>query len=418
MRGNGPGPRAGMKAAVVGGGLAGLAAAFELADAGNEVTIFEARPTLGGKVQTLPARDGDPEPPPDNGQHIALGCFDEYLGFLERIGSRGEIARRPFELTVIDEGGRVARIGYGARALLGYRHVPLVDRLRILALLARLPRLEPSATETFGEFLRRHDQSERAIRRFWEVFVRPALNLALDEAQADVAWFTVVTALRSGRAASDLVLPTAPLGTMHGEAARAALERAGVRIETGARVDDIDTIAADAVVLALPPGEAARLLGEDWSFEYSPIVSVHFLFDRVLLRAPMAALLESDAHWIFDRGLLTGHPPPEGQYLTVVSSAVPELLAIRGRELVERVAAQVTERLGGAELQWSRVSREPEATVALRRGFPRIPARIRDGVVLAGAWQAGLWPPTMESAVRSGRAAAHLLSGMATKVAA
>ena len=64
-----------MRAAVVGGGLAGLAAALELIDAGHEVTLYEARPTLGGKVQTLPPREGDPDPPPDNGQHTALGCF-------------------------------------------------------------------------------------------------------------------------------------------------------------------------------------------------------------------------------------------------------------------------------------------------------------------------------------------------------
>ena len=44
-----------MKAVVVGGGLAGLAAALDLADAGQEVTVFEARPTLGGAVQTHPA---------------------------------------------------------------------------------------------------------------------------------------------------------------------------------------------------------------------------------------------------------------------------------------------------------------------------------------------------------------------------
>jgi hypothetical protein len=37
-------------------------------------------------VQTLPEREGDPSPPPDNGQHIALGCFTEYLAFLDRIG--------------------------------------------------------------------------------------------------------------------------------------------------------------------------------------------------------------------------------------------------------------------------------------------------------------------------------------------
>ena len=78
-----------MRAVVVGGGLAGLAAALELADARHDVTVLEARPTLGGAVQTLPEREGDPDPPPDNGQHIALGCCVEYLGFLARIGQAG-----------------------------------------------------------------------------------------------------------------------------------------------------------------------------------------------------------------------------------------------------------------------------------------------------------------------------------------
>ena len=71
-----------MRVAVVGGGLAGLSAALELVDGGHEVTVHEARPTLGGAVQTLPQREGDPEPPPDNGQHVALGCFTDYLRFL------------------------------------------------------------------------------------------------------------------------------------------------------------------------------------------------------------------------------------------------------------------------------------------------------------------------------------------------
>src|ERR671926_1777033 len=84
-----------MRAAVVGGGLAGLAAALELVDAGHEVTLYETRPTLGGKVQTLPPREGDPGPPPDNGQHIALGCFTAYLRFLERIGSAGPAGPPP-----------------------------------------------------------------------------------------------------------------------------------------------------------------------------------------------------------------------------------------------------------------------------------------------------------------------------------
>jgi uncharacterized protein with NAD-binding domain and iron-sulfur cluster len=95
---------------VIGGGLAGLAAAFDLVDAGHEVTLYEARPTLGGAVQTLPEREGDPTPPPDNGQHIALGCFTEYLAFLERIGESGSYERRPLVLPFFDETGRRADV--------------------------------------------------------------------------------------------------------------------------------------------------------------------------------------------------------------------------------------------------------------------------------------------------------------------
>ena len=406
-----------MKVVVVGGGLAGLSAALVLADAGHEVRLLEARPTLGGRVQTLPEREGDPDPPPDNGQHIALGCFSDYLEFIERIGSRDKIQRLPFELTVIDERGRAARIGYGLGPLLRYRHLPFRDRLRVALLVARLPRLAARELETFGEFLRRHGQSKTAIERFWDVFIRPALNLRTDEVDAEAARFTVLRALRSGRAASDLVLPTAPLGDIHGVAAARALQQAGASVQTGTRVDDLAELDADAVVLALPPDEASRLLGEDWTFDHSPIVSVHLLFDRIILRPPMAALLGSDAHWVFDRGALTGHEPDRGQYLTVVSSAVPELLEIRGRELVDLIAGQVTERLGPADVLWSRMSREPEATIAVRPGLSRPPAA-REELALAGAWLAAPWPPTMEAAVRSGRAAAHLLSGVTTKVPA
>jgi squalene-associated FAD-dependent desaturase len=410
-----------VRAVVVGGGLAGLAAALELADAGHEVTLFEARPTLGGAVQTLPRREGDPEPPPDNGQHIALGCFSEYLRFLERIGSLGAVRRMPLRLPVIDERSRVATIGYGVRPLLRYRHVPLGDRLRILALLARLPRLTPGEG-TFGDFLRAHGQSQSAIERFWDVFVRPGLNLRTDEVAAADAVFTVLTALRSGRAASEVVLPAAPLGELHGAAAGRALEAAGATVRTGERVASLDELEADAVVVAVPPAESAALLGEpDAELEHSPIVSVHLLFDRRILRHELAALLTSDAHWVFDRGALTGNAPEHGQYLTVVSSGAPEMMELRGRELVELVAGQLVQRLGYAELLWSRVSREPQATIALRPGIVRLKAGlVRDGVARAGAWtRLDEWPPTMENAVRSGvQAARAVLSTMQAKVPA
>src|SRR5262249_472304 len=199
--------------------------------------------------------------------------------------------------------------------------------------------------------------------------IRPALNLRCDEVDADAGLFTVRTALLGPRANSDLILPTRPLGQMHGDAAGAALEAAGATLRTEVRVASLEELEPNGLVVALPPRESARLLGEpEPALEDSPIVSVHLWFDRPLLDQPLAALLGSDAHWVFDRGALTGHGPERGQYLTVVSSGAPELLELRGRELVDRIAGELTGRLGDAELLWSRVSREPAATIAVRPG--------------------------------------------------
>jgi squalene-associated FAD-dependent desaturase len=408
-----------MRVAVVGGGLAGLSAGLELADAGHEVALHEARPTLGGAVQTLPRREGDPDPPPDNGQHIALGCFTEYLRFLGRIGESGSVRRMPLELPVIDERGRGASIAPSALALLRYRHVRLGDRLRILRALARWG---DARGATFADALRARGQSQQAIERFWDVFIRPALNLRCEEASAQAGDFTVRTALLGERSDSDLLLPARPLGEMHGEAAGRALEAAGAVVQTGARVETLDELDADAIVVAVPAHESARLLGEpEPRLEDSPIVSVHLLFDRRVLRTPLAALLDSPAHWIFDRGALTGHEPEQGQYLTVVSSGAPELEALRGRELVDLIAGAVTERLGEAELLWSRVSREPAATIAVRPGSEAQrpgPETSRPNVARAGAWTGTGWPATMEGAVRSGLAAARALVPAAQEVAA
>ena len=407
-----------MRVAVVGGGLAGLTAALELVDAGVDVTVHEARPTLGGAVQTLPARDGDPEPPPDNGQHIALGCFTEYLRFLDRVGEGGSYRRTRLALPVLAENGARSDIKPSLSGLLSYAHVPLRDRLRIPVVAARCRGAKPRPGETFGSVLRRLGTSDAAVDRFWDVFIRPALNLRADEVDAAGGLFTVRTALLGPRGNADLVLPLRPLGWMHGDAAGRVL---GDRARLEDRIESLDGLDADAVVVAVPPHESARLLGEaDPGLEDSPIVSVHLWFDRPLLTTPLVALLGSDAHWVFDRGALTGHKPERGQYLTVVSSGAPELLEVRGRELVEQIAGQLTERLGAAELLWSRVSREPYATIALRPGVVRPGVETsRAGVVRAGAWTDTGWPATMESAVRSGRRAAqHVLSTVGARVTA
>jgi squalene-associated FAD-dependent desaturase len=415
-----------VRAVVVGGGIAGAAAALDLRAQGHEVMVLEARPTLGGAVQTLPEREGDPSPPPDNGQHIALGCCAAYLGFVEDLGQAASFERLSLDMPVIDERGRVASIGAGPVKLLRYGHLTVRERLQVARSALRLGKLDPAAHdgESFGAVLRRFGATDRSIERFWDIFIQPALNLPSDEAAASLGIFTVQTALLGPKGASDLVLPIAPLGAIHHDGTLAALRERGVEVRLGARVaslgdgaamlDDGSPVPGDLFVVTLHPTETARLLGEpDPGLEDSPIVSVHLHFDRRILQPRLAALIGTKAQWVFDRGALTGHLPERGQYLTVVSSGVQELLEVRGRGVVDLVAGELTDRLGPAELLWSRVSREPRATFACRPGTAARrpgPATARPNVARAGAWTGTGWPATMESAVLSGRLAASYLA--------
>ena len=192
-----PGGGRAVRAVVVGGGLAGLSAALDLVDAGHDVTLLEARPTLGGAVQTLPEREGDPSPPPDNGQHVALGCCTAYLEFLARVGEAGSLRRARLALPVIAPDGSVSVIAPGPVALLRYTHLSLGERLAIIKVARRLGTLDPEECdgETFADLLRRLGQTDTAIERFWDVFMRPGLNLRSEEASAALGVFTVQTAL-------------------------------------------------------------------------------------------------------------------------------------------------------------------------------------------------------------------------------
>src|SRR5204863_8326498 len=200
-------------------------AALDLLDRGHDVTLVEARPTLGGAVQTRPRREEDPEPPPDNGQHIALGCFTAYLRFLDRIGKAGALHRERLRLPVIAEDGSVAYLGGGLGGLLRYRHLTVAERFEVARVARRLAGedLGDAQDRTFGDLLRELGQGQRVIDRFWDVFVRPSLNLRTDQAGANYGIHLVRTTLLSrDRADSDVLIPAEPIGARHGDAAGAA----------------------------------------------------------------------------------------------------------------------------------------------------------------------------------------------------
>jgi len=96
---------------VIGGGLAGMAAAAALGGAGCRVTLYESRPFLGGRATSFPLSANEPEPI-DNCQHILLRCCVNLLDFYRRLGVLGYV-RFHREFHFIEPGGRVSVLRAG-----------------------------------------------------------------------------------------------------------------------------------------------------------------------------------------------------------------------------------------------------------------------------------------------------------------
>jgi len=290
-------------------------------------------------------------------------------------------------------------------------------------------------------FLRQHGQTEAVIDALWGIVAIATLNIAPDDASLALAAKVFRTGLLDEAAAADIGWAAAPLGELHGTAAATALDRAGVEVRLGERVEAVRTggvvasrcegrtrtLTADAVVVALPHREAFAVtpeladtpLARATALGASPIVNVHVLYDRRVTDLPFAAAVGSPVQWIFDRTDTSGlaRQRPGAQYLAVTVSAADDVVQIPSRQLQDRFIAELTRLLpaaAGASVLDAFVTREKRATFrqavgsnALRPG-PETPL---EGIFLAGAWTATGWPDTMESAVRSGQRAADAATG-------
>jgi len=435
---------------VVGGGLAGITAALDAAEAGAAVTLVERRSRLGGLTWSF-ERDGRWF---DNGQHVFLRCCTAYLELLGRLGVVGDVALQPrMDVPVLSPGrplSRLRRNGLPAPlhlsgALARYRPVPLRERARIPLAALALRTLDPSDPaldrETFGAWLRRHRQGEHARSALWDLITLPTVNLPADEASLALAAKVFRTGLLDASDAGDIGWSKVPLARLHDEPARRALDAAGVKtllatpvtaIEPAGRgaparwsvhAEEMD-LDADAVIVAVPPPVAARLvpataqIGDVSALGASPIVNVHLVYDRRVTELPFAAALESPVQFVFDRTASSG--TERGQCLAVSLSAADRWIGQRPEELIKTFAEALGELFPAArhaQILDAVVTREHEATfrgvpgtLALRPG-PRTGC---PGLAMAGAWTHTGWPATMEGAVRSGHAAAEAVLSEST----
>jgi squalene-associated FAD-dependent desaturase len=425
------------RAAVVGGGVAGITAALDIAERGVDVTLVEVRPRLGGAAYSF-ERDGFQL---DNGQHVFLRCCTAYRALLDRIGgSAGVELQSRLDIPVLRPGHRAAVLrrshlpapAHLGPALVRYRHLSLRERLGVGRAALALGNVDPARDdETLGDWLAAHGQSPRAIANLWDLIALPTLNIRAAEASLGLGAFVFQEGLLRDASAGDIGIHRAPLSDIIGGPAARALAHAGVDVRlrwraqaierTGERFElrgERETVVADAVVLAVPHGRAGALVPDGLrsamaSLERlgsSPIVNVHVVYDRRVLDEPFAAGVDTPVQYVFDR------TPPQWedarQYVAVSLSGAETESAMRSEALHDLylpALAELLPRARDAEVLRFMVTREHAATFraapgsrALRPGA----ATALPGFALAGAWTATGWPATLEGAALSGHAAA------------
>jgi squalene-associated FAD-dependent desaturase len=424
---------------VVGGGLAGLAAATALAEDGAQVTVVERRPEVGGRVYSYehPALGEVVD-----SQHVLLGCCTNLLDLVGKAGG-GDLVRWYDELTFLEPNGNRSVMKpsglpaplHQTMSFLRARMLGVQDKMGIARGLLEFLRGYPAEDgESFATWLVRTAQTERAIRHFWEPVVVGALNDTFERCSTKYAGKVFHETFLRSEQGGRLGIPRVPL-TEFLVPVRARAEALGVRFERMG-VDGVErrggdwvvrsgglAFPAEKVVVATGLKEAMRLVpaaipaGLEERLVHAPITTVHLWYDRDVTGLDHAVLLDTRIQWVFAKSRIRGWEAERGSYLELTISASWAELK-RGREEILRDALRELElffpEVREAELLKSGVLKEARATFSVTPGldaFRPEQETALPGLFLAGDWTQTEWPSTMEGAVRSGRLAAGAVRG-------
>lgn len=437
---------------IVGGGLAGLAAASELCDRGFKVTLLEKRGFLGGRAFSFTDKTTGFEV--DNGQHVFMRCCTRYIAFLKKLGVfQKTYLQDRMKVEIID--GTKGSSGLSSAPLptpfhllpsfVTYKH--LSQREKVLVLVASLQIMAMGKQgrkeldgQTFYDWLKEHRQSERAIENFWNIIVLPSLNDDVRRVSANQALMVFQEGFFKDSRSADIGYSRVGLTSLIEDEAKRYITDRGGELVLKKEVDSLtlrdgriesvaltggDTLTAGFYVSAVPFQVFSSILPSELRddpfferpsrLESSPIVNVHVWYDRPVAPFEFAAFLNSKVQWAFNKSKMLNRKDWEGQYICLSQSGARDLIDIP-KEDIQRMfleeLAGLLPRASGAKAVHVSVVKEPMATFSPAPGAlsHRLPAVTPIGnLFLAGEWTDTDWPSTLEGAVRSGETAAREL---------
>jgi squalene-associated FAD-dependent desaturase len=424
--------------AVIGGGFAGCAAAFELTRTGHTVELFEAKPQLGGRAHSY--REVKTGTTLDNGQHILMGCYHRALELIESLGNGDRLEKHDrLDLAFVSpkHGRTVLRSSllppplHLLAALFGFAELSWSDRWAILNFPVRAKDNPAKPGESTQLWLERLSQTPGSIRALWEPFCLAALNVPIAAADAGLFWEVTRRALfGSGRDAA-IYFDRSGLSNLLQPELATFLQATGGKLHLATPVEfltvnessgkitsillkDGQNHVFDQVVLAVPWTAAAKLLpARDRAQQLAtsllpgPILGIHLWTDRPLAPDLITGFLDSPLHWLFDRTstLPTGNG---GHLYAAVISAVSDRIDQSGKELVELVLSEIHRLIPSSresKVTHHVVYKSRDATFSGPIGRPLArpsPVTSLENLYLAGDWTDTNLPATIEGAAVSG----------------
>ncbi|MFP4588595.1 MAG: hydroxysqualene dehydroxylase HpnE [Candidatus Acetothermia bacterium] len=426
---------------IVGGGLAGIAAATELVDRGLSVYLIEQSPSLGGRTTSFKWKGRRL----DNGQHLHAACYNYYLELLRKIGLQDEVfnqeyLRVPFRhlegTSATLRHSRLPPPFHLAPSLFSYPFINSLQRAitGIISLRSLLTFSERMLDrQTFGDWLERYGVSEKAQHCLWEPVIKATLNGSVDSVSLKMGLMIIRKVLlsKNGGRLGYLQCPLSEIG----KTAQTYIEARGGKVQTGRTVEEIvandeqfeglllddgTRVQGETCICAVPGHELKNLLrysllpaisDEVRKLDWNSIINVH-IYGPAINEETMLGCLGTVIQWLFNQSLM--HSSEPGHYCLTISdadklipessSAIIELVTEELKALFPETKLEITDT---AVLKYPRATFLPLPGSEHHRPKPNTDIT---GLYLAGDWTDTGWPSTMEGAVRSGVKAGQMIT--------
>ncbi|MDJ0707859.1 MAG: 9,9'-di-cis-zeta-carotene desaturase [Leptolyngbyaceae cyanobacterium MO_188.B28] len=318
-----------MRVAIVGAGLAGLATAVELVDAGHEVEIFESRPFVGGKVSSWVDPDGNHI---EMGLHVFFGNYYNLFDLMKQVGAIDNFRLKEHVHTFVNRGGQIGALDFrffagapfnGLKAFFTTSQLSIQDKAQNAIALGISPivrglvdfdgamqMVRDLDNVSFADWFRRHGGSNGSLKRMWnpiafalgfidteEISARCMLTIFLLFAVRTEA---SVLRMLEGSPHEYLLKPIINYLEARGTqihirrgVKQILFEQSGENTQvTGLEIaqgDQVETITADAYVCACDVPGIKRLIPEQWrqwsefdniyQLDAVPVATVQLRFD-------------------------------------------------------------------------------------------------------------------------------------------